>query len=223
MSSSDSNEAHELLQELGLSIRQGGVEMVNFDFEGKSYIHHTQMPVAIAGHAQASLTGAFSKFPKTTLLELVRKRPSMDNREVMAFALVCGVEVSPPFWNNPDPFLRHLLDVVSRYELWGFFEMADQPEGRGLIGFRPRGFDWSIPDWPQIPGVIEKWRRDYRAMPTEKQMMVATIMQLYTQREEEIWMVRVPKKWHAAEAVMTLRDAGCLQDWAKLIALYPGW
>lgn len=223
MSSSDSREVQELLDDLGLSIGPDGVEIVEFDFDNQNYIHHTQMPIAVAGYAQSSLTPAIAKFPNTTLLDLVRKRPSMDNREAIAFALVCGVEVEPPFWNNPEPFLAYLLEIVSRYEIGGFFEMEGQPEGKRLSSFRPRGFDWSDPNRPEIPGVIEKWRKDYRALPREKQMMVATIMQLYMQRDDQIWMVRVPKKWHAAEAVRTLRHAGFLQDWAKLIALYPGW
>jgi len=53
--------------------------------------------------------------------------------------------------------------------------------------------------------------------------MVATIMTLYLQRDDKRWMVRVPKKWHAVDGVLSLRDAGYLQDWAKLVALYPGW
>ncbi len=52
--------------------------------------------------------------------------------------------------------------------------------------------------------------------------MVASIIRLYNS-DESRWLVRVPKKWHAAEGIKILRDHGALADWGRLIALYPGW
>ncbi len=56
-----------------------------------------------------------------------------------------------------------------------------------------------------------------------RQLLVATILQLYFQSEDTYWMVRVQKKWHAAEGVDILQANGALQDWARLYVLYPGW
>lgn len=211
-----------LLAELGLVVKPGGVEIIS-GFDESAYVHHTRMPVAVAGYSLISPGYVISKFPGITLLELVRKRPSMDGCEAAALAAVCRAHVTPPFWGNPKPFVDHLLDVIARHGLGDFFVMEEQPEGTRLSAFRPHGFDWSDPMWPEIPGVISRWRKDYRALSPSRQIMVATIMQLYMQRDDRIWMVRVPKKWSAVEGIEILRDAGYLPDWAKLVALYPGW
>lgn len=224
----DRHDVLELLDGLGLAVGANGVEMIDFDLAGgvrgpSPYAHHTQIPVALVGYAMVMPAFAIGRFPDITLIQLVRKRPSMDEREVVAFAAVCGVKVSPPFWGNPEPFVDFLHELISRHDLFAFFDMEGQPEGSRLHSIRPRGYDWADPMWPEIPGVIARWRKDYRALPPARQIMVATIMQLYMQRDDTTWMVRVPKKWHAAEAVEILRDAGGLKDWARLIALYPGW
>lgn len=212
-----------LLAELGLVVEPGGVEIIS-GFEESAYVHHTRMPVAVVGYSLASPGYAKAKFPGITLLQLVRKRSSMDGGEAAALAAVCGAQVAPPFWGNPEPFVDHLLDVVAWHDLGDFFVMEKlQPEGTRLSAFRPRGFDWSDPMRSEIPGVIDQWRKNYRVLSASRQIMVATIMQLYMQRDDRIWMVRVPKKWSAVEGIEILRDAGCLPDWAKLVALYPGW
>lgn len=214
----------ELLDGFGLALGAGGVEMTDFDLAGQCYVHHTQMPVALVGYALVSPAFARGRFPDVSFIDLIRKRPSMDEREAVALAAVCGVEVEPPFWGNPEPFAAHLWDVIARYELGAFFVRVARSYGNGdHQAMRPRGFDWSDPGQPEIPGAIAKWRKDYKVLPAARQLMVATILQLYMQREDKTWMVRVPKKWHAAEGIEILRDAGYLKDWAKLIARYPGW
>ena len=88
---------------------------------------------------------------------------------------------------------------------------------------RPRGFDWTQTDPPELPGGLQKWRSDYRKLPPDRQLLVATILQLYLQGPDRHWMVRVPKHWHAAEGIEVLRAQGALADWGRLYALYPGW
>lgn len=56
-----------------------------------------------------------------------------------------------------------------------------------------------------------------------RQLLVATVLQLYRQGPDKFWMVRVPKSCHAADGIAILRDHGALHDWARLYALYPGW
>jgi hypothetical protein len=54
-------------------------------------------------------------------------------------------------------------------------------------------------------------------------MLVASLLWLYRGGEDKTWMARLPKAWHAVDALVALRAAGLLEDWAKLVALYPGW
>jgi hypothetical protein len=71
---------------------------------------------------------------------------------------------------------------------------------------------------------MREWRRRYKALPTLRQMMVATIIWLYRGGADKTWLARLPSTWHAADAVATLQGAdGALRDWGRLVALYPGW
>lgn len=149
----------------------------------------------------------------------------MDENEACALAAVCGVDVTPPFWSNPHPFGRHLWYVIERYELDAFFVRVKERWGSEGDHFlmRPGGFDWTDPDQPEIPEALKKWRADYKKLPPYRQLMVATVLQLYRQGDDPYWIVRVPKKWTAAEGIEILQASGALQDWARLYALYPGW
>lgn len=219
-----SSDPQALLDELGLALGAAGVEMTDFDLAGQCYIHHTKIPIALAGYALVSNAFARGRFPDTSFIELIHKRPSMDESEAEAFAAVCGVKVEPPFWGNPEPFGKHLWDVIARYELEPFYERVERHNGKGEhYAMRPRGLDWSNPGWPEIPGALAKWRTDYKALPPARQLIVMTILNLYNQSLDNKWMFRVPKKWHAADGIQLLREAGYLQDWARLFALYPGW
>ena len=213
----------ELLDELGLAIENGTVTMIDLHAAETNYIHHTHEPVALVGYALVSPSFARGRFPKLSFIDLVVKRPSMDETEALALAAVGGAAVSPPFWGNGEPFGKHLWDVIARYELEPFFERMPKPFGTGGDHYlmRPRGIDWET--WEPQEDVLAKWRSDYRQLETPKQLMVATIMRLYNQDNDRRWLVRVPKGWHAADGIDILRHTGYLQDWAKLYALYPGW
>ncbi len=214
-----------LLDSLGLAIGTHQVEIIDFHQAESAYVHHSRIPVAAVGYALVSPTFAKGRFPKLTFIDLIHKRPSMDEIEARAVAAVCGVEVEPGSWSNPEPFGIHLWSMIEHYDLGAFFQRVDRPYGsRGEHYYmRPRGFDWGNPDNPEIPGALEQWRADYRKLPPYRQLLVATILQLYFQGEDTYWMVRVPKKWHAAEGVDILQANGALQDWARLYVLYPGW
>lgn len=115
--------------------------------------------------------------------------------------------------------------VIDDYDLGAFFERLEPEYRYGSRGdhylMRPRGYDWKA-GWEEIPAELAKWRSDYKKLPAVKQLMVAAIVRLYNS-QETYWLVRVPKKWHAAEGIEILRNQGALADWAKLYALYPGW
>ncbi len=214
----------EMLDRFGLALDNGRVVMTDFDGSGNCYIHHSQAPVAVAGFAMVSPTFARGRFPDWSFINLIQKRPAMDETEVMAFAAVCGIAVKPPFWSRPGPFAAHLWDVIGRYHLEPFFERVERAFGNGDHYFmRPRGFDWNNAEQSELPNGLANWRAAYRKLDTPHQLMVATILQLYRQGKDQYWMVRVPKTWLAADGVDELRRAGFLADWARLYALYPGW
>ena len=217
----------ELLDELGLAIGTSQVEIIDSRQAESCYIHHARVPVALTGYALVSPALARGRFPGFSFVDLIHKRPSMDEIEVCAFAAICGAEVTPPFWGNPEPFGAHLWHVIGRYGLDPFFERVAERHRYGNHGdhflMRPRGFDWSDPDQSEIPGALAKWRSDYKKLPPARQLMVATILQLYLQDDDSCWMARVPKKWHASKGIEILKKEGALQDWVRLYALYPGW
>jgi hypothetical protein len=73
------------------------------------------------------------------------------------------------------------------------------------------------------PEEMARWRADFRAMAPERQMLAATIIWLYQSGPDSTWLRRVPCTWRAAEALLYMRDAGCLSVWLRLIGSYPGW
>jgi hypothetical protein len=89
------------------------------------------------------------------------------------------------------------------------------------IDVRPRGFDYRTSEVDKE--VMTEWRRRYKALPSVRQMLVATIIWLYRGGADKTWLTRLPSTWHAADAVAALQEAGALRDWGRLVALYPGW
>lgn len=220
----ESRQVAELLDELGLAIGAHQVEITDFKQAETGYVHHTRIPVAVVGYALVSPAFARGRFVDFSFLDLIRKRPSMDESEACALAALCGADVMPPFWGKPGPFGKHLWAMIEKYDLGAFFVRLDPAHAYGSVGehylMRPRGCDW--PDYEQNEGELKNWRSNYKKLPDVRKLMVATIVRLYSS-DEKIWLVRVPKKWSAAEGVTILRDNGALADWARLVALYPGW
>jgi hypothetical protein len=184
-----------------------------------AYIHHTAVPTAVTTFATISPIFARGRFPGLTLADVVLKRPFMDCREVAALAAVCG-EIVPPSTDAED-FLAHLLSVIERHDMGMFF--GRYPEHAALHGIdvRPRGVDWTTYDVDEE--AIHAWRKAYRKLAPPIQMLVATVMWLYSDRPDCRWLERVPHRWHAAEAVNALKESGSLADWGRLVALYRGW
>lgn len=216
-----------LLDELGLAIGSHQVEIVDFHQAESCYVHHTRVPVAVVGYALVSPAFAQGRFPTFSFLDLIAKRPSMDEGEACAVATICGAEAEPPFWGNPGPFGKQLWTIIDRYDLHEFFDRLDPKHAYGTGGdhylMRPRGSDCQKDD-AENEAILKEWRSNYKQLPEFKQLLVATIIRLYNS-DEKRWLVRVPKKWHAAEAISILKKQGqsVLPDWARLYALYPGW
>lgn len=214
----------EILEDLGLEIVPGGIVSVSDIRKADcAYVHHTRMPVAVTGYALVSKNLAAGRFPKLGLLDVVAKRMIMDAGETIALARLCGFDMRPISAGNAEQFADHLFDVIKGYQMEPFFCWLDTPLRSSHRHYccRPTGWDWDGDR--ELQGGVAAWRKAYRALSPERQMMVATIMTLYRGRKDDTWMVRVPCRWAAADAIVALNAAGYLKDWGGLLALYPGW
>lgn len=211
-----------------------GVELqASFSFAGGSapivvdehrarsaYIHHSTVPVAAVAFALCRPEFASFRFPALTLRQLVARRPVMDSREARALAAVCGIDVAERI--DPAAFRTHLHVVIARYRLHPFFMCDVRPAMNG-IDVRPGAVDWSTTEEVDGPA-LKTWQRGFRQAALIRQMMIATIVWLYSGGPDKLWLHRQPCKWHVVNAIDELqRGAGTLRDWAKLVALYPGW
>ena len=216
-------ETASLLESFGIELSAGGlVVMTDFAKAESAYIHHSRVPVAVVAMALASSTFARGRFPKLRLVDVVAKAPVMDDAEKDALAAVCGASIADVPWgaSRAPAFAAHLVDVITRYELDAFFT-RDPARSINGIDVRPRGLD-PRSEAVDAPAMAD-WRRAYKAAPTVRRMMVATIVTLYHGEPDKTWLARLPKTWNAEDAVAALRDARVLRDWGRLVALYPGW
>ena len=91
-----------LLDSLGLAIGAHRVEIIDFYEAETAYIHHSRVPVAAVGYALVSPTFAKGRFPKLTFIDLIHKRPSMDEIEARAVA-ACIFQSKPTTHSDPNP------------------------------------------------------------------------------------------------------------------------
>lgn len=210
-----------LLDKLGLQFIAGGTIVISdIELAETCYVHHTSIPVAATAYALASPIFARGRFPKLLFLDLVSKRPGMDESEAQTLAAVCGVHINPPFWGSEEPFAKQLLHVLDKYQLGELFEQ-DPSRGHNHYAVTPRGFDSRMST--ELLGGLAAWRKAYRGMAPDRQIMAASIVGLYRGGSDKTWLSRVPKTWSAVEGISTLRGTGALADWAHLVARYPGW
>jgi hypothetical protein len=193
-----------------------------------AYVHHSSVPAALAAYAAVDPIFARGRFPGTTLIELIHKRPSMDHAELCALALACGADgPSPHYASMVTTFGAALWDVVDHYGLGGVFEQVKKhPNEHAHMAMRPRGFDWDLPDWPKNENTLRSMRKAYKALDPVPQVMALTVMHLYLQRTDRHFLLGgCPTKIHAADAIEILRatDPQHLQIWARLVTNYPGW
>jgi hypothetical protein len=211
-----------LLAHFGVEIAPGDVlVMADLNRAERGYVHYAHIPVAAAAFSSISPAFARGRFPRYGLGDLVWARPSMDTTGVIALAEICGVIIRTPIRENPELFSDHLYDLMERRCVGRFFFKHPRPRREGHHAVRPRAY--SFVDETIVPEEMTAWRKDYRALPAAEQMLIASVLWLYRGGQDKTWMARLPKAWHAADAFVALRSAGLLEDWAKLVALYPGW
>jgi hypothetical protein len=162
---------------------------------------------------------AETAFPGYRLTRLVTTRLEMGEQELRVFRDLSGELDEETQAGDPALFEQHLRVIIPKYDLFAFFQ-EDGP-ARFHHAFRPTGYDYFL---DQVdPQGMEKWRADYRDMSTQCQMLAASIIWLYRGRKDNVWLRRVPSTWHAAEAIHVMQSGGVLEDWARLMFLYPGW
>jgi hypothetical protein len=208
----------ELLKNLGVELTPSGdVVMSDFARAENCYIHHSTEPVAAVAFALVSPAFSRGRFPSMRLVDLVTRVPYLDGSGAVALAALVNVEI--PSYRSAHLFVEHLHNFIDRYELEAFFVTGQQPiQG---IDVRPRGVDWRTEK--ADPAAMAAWRRAYKNLSPNRQMLVATVIWLYRGRRDKTWMQRLPCSWHSADSIVVLKDAGSLRDWCKLVALYPGW
>lgn len=227
----DSNpvaDAKELLTAFGVhQVSKGVWALTDVQTASNGYIHHSQKPAALAAYAAVNPTFAAGRFPGYPLIDLVDKVPSMDYAEYAALAMVCGSPMPSFEGSNARAhiFGQAVWSVVEKYELHGCFERHNQSfQGNGdHYNLRPRGYDWAG-DWEALPDALKAMRKCYRAMTPLQQVMTLTVLHLYRQGKDKLFLTGgCPTKIHAADALHILREHSALSDWGYLVTHYAGW
>lgn len=208
----------------GLAVEADGrVEFVDMGRAETAYVHHSAVPVALAAFASASPAFARGRFPKTRLVDLVGKRPSMDGHEARVLAALGGHHLAYPVFETYAQlralFAAQLADTIARHHLADCF-VAD---GRGSDHDRIRPLGWS-PAGLDAAG-LRRFAAVAKTLSASQRILLATIVCLYRGAADTTWLKGKEWGWHAADAVATLRavDAVAWRDWTRLVALYPGW
>ena len=216
-----------LLNRLGVNQAPHGVwELTDIETASQGYVHHSQMPAALAAYAAVNATFAAGRFPGYLLRDMVAKVPAMDYAEHAALAMVCGSAM--PSFEGSDARARifglAVWSIVKSYKLESCFLRFDPPSpGNGdHYSLRPRGIDWAG-EWEVIPEEIKALRKSYRAMSPLQKVMVLTIMRLYNQSKDNTYLTGCPTKIPASDAITILRDNGALSAWGHLVTHYAGW
>lgn len=211
--------ANTVLSGFGFRISVEKLEMHSEALFQSCWIHHAQVPLAVLAGALTNPTSAQRRFGDYQLMHLVTKRWCMDEDDAATLATLAGANASPPFYAQGDRYAALLRELISRYRLESFFELATGHAGHYAI--RPRGYGQ---DDPEAFGVTAKdWRRAYRRLAPPTQMLLASIIWLYSGGDRSVWLKGLSRRWPAVDAITVLRSNNMLVDWGRLIAMYPGW
>jgi len=216
------------LAEIGVhKLPSGQFAFTDVDTASHAYVHHSTVPAALVAYAAVNTTFAAGRFPGLTLTDIVDKVPCMDAEEYTALALACGAE-APTFESSHhrlEAFGQTLLAIVDTYELHGCFETVKPYGSVGLHHtVRPIGFDWAG-DWEPVAPRLKAMRKSYRAMTPLQQVMTLTVLHLYRQGKDRLFLVGgCPTKILAADAMYILQSNGqAAADWGRLVSHYAGW
>ena len=220
--------AKDILSEIGVhQLSEGVWAFTDIHTASQAYIHHSLQPAALAAYAAVNTTFAAGRFPNYALVDMVDKVPSMDEVELTVLSMVCGVSIPtfPCASARGNIFGKAVWGIVNDYSLEGCFEHVERAYGSegSHYNLRPRGFNFAgeEPD----PESLKAMRQSYRAMSPLQQVMVLTIMHLYSPGEDKTYLTGgCPTKIAAAVAMNILRSNGkALSAWGHLVTHYAGW
>ncbi|WP_267273176.1 hypothetical protein [Pseudomonas putida] len=220
-------EACTLIHELGAFKNPAG----NWAFTDKKKasscsIHHSRTPVAVAAYAAIDPIFAAVRIPNYLLVDLVTKICCMDATELTALAIICSAEppIFPSAAQRGEIFGETAWQIVNDYGLESCFKQVRPYGDEGLhYTMRPQGLDYDHSE--PIPEALKAMRKSYRAMEPVQRIMVLTLLHLYLQESDKIFLAGgCPTKILAAEALKVLRQDGqALKTWAHLVSHYAGW
>lgn len=154
----------------------------------------------------------------TRLDRLVFRVLDLDEHEARHLDALAG-EAGSEFSKSPAGFQVVLQQAIHELRLHKLFSRTRDGEFHRSVC--PAAYN--VRTGEHHAAEMARWRAEFRAMAPECQMMVATIVWLYQSGPDSTWLRRVPCTWRATEALHSLRDAGCLALWLRLVARYPGW
>lgn len=215
------NSFEEVLDSFGVALTPTGTPFCADLRKAHSHkIHHSFLPVAVVSFSMIAPDYARDRFPGHRLSEVVLKRPSMDMVTATAFARSCGETITGRL--NPEEFVEHLLSIVDRYREYPLFRRVPDVPAMWGIDVRPLGVYWET-DWATNEAELHSWRSAYCSLKMEDQILIATILWLYSGEIENFWLANLPNDWPAVDAICLIEAAGLLKAWSKLVASYPGW
>lgn len=213
----------DILRGTGIEVTDGGALSIEYGRFVHSYVHHTKLPAIAVAAALLDPVAARMKFPRIAMRAVVAERFSMDSHEAVALAEVAGASIRAPFWSQRDAYARVVRDVLANQNLLPFFEDAEGDDDLGKI--RPRGYStWAKGgDEADFDAAILRWQKGFRSLPQPSKILLATVVWLYAGDDNSLWLRKLPRRWLAIDAIVELREAGMLRDWARLVAAYSGW
>ena len=185
----------------------------------QAHIHHSQEPAALAAYTAIGPEIAAERFSGWAFIDLLDELPCMDATENTALAMVCGAP-TPTFpcqLERGEIFGKAVWDIVEASSLDGCFDRLERPwSSPGLHYYlRPSGFKWTG-DQQLNPGSMKAMRASFCAMSPLQQIMVLTIMHLYSPSTDKTYLIggcltKIP----AVEAMNILhRNGPALSAWA---------
>lgn len=207
-----------LCRDLGLS--QVGRRLVLLDSR------RLAMPASATPEGQLAMIAAVVLTPRDMtasigggrLSALVAGLIDMNPAESKLMTLMAG-QASNDSDQSAGAFHTVLLEVIRSQRLHRLFDSADT--GQYHRGITPGAYNERTGEI--YAEEMAAWRAEFRAMAPEQQMLAATIIWLYQSGPDSTWLRRVPCTWSATEALHYMKDAGCLSQWLRLLAAYPGW
>lgn len=201
-------EAITLLRELGVHKVSPSIwAFTDIETASHGYVHHSRQPVALAAYTAIDTTFAAGRFPGYTLIDLVEKIPCLDGTEYAALAMVCHMSapIYPSAEQRGERFGAVAWEIIEQYGLQQCFTRCNPYGSQGIhYTIRPCGFDHDRSE--PLPEALRAMRSSYRRMTTVQQVMVLTLLHLYSQGTDDFYLIGGCRtKISAAEALRALR------------------